>query len=100
MPEILSDNGHSWLPLLDSLNVLSLPAFRAFGHHKLHRLPFLQTAEAASLNCGEMYEDILPILTGQVNIPAQSPWGTVRKRFAGEWQCFPRTIPTTYERSP
>jgi len=48
---------------LDSLNVLSLPALRAFGHVELHSLPFLQAAEAASLNGGEMHEDILAILT-------------------------------------
>src|SRR5438034_487315 len=47
----------------DGLNVLGLPALRAFGHIELHRLPFLQAAKAASLNCGEMHEDILPILT-------------------------------------
>jgi hypothetical protein len=63
MPEILSDNGHSWLPLLDSLNVLGLPAFRAFGHIELHGLPFLQAAKSASLNSGEMHEDILASLT-------------------------------------
>jgi len=62
MPGILSDNGHScWHS--DSLNVLSLPALRAFGHVELHCLPFLQAAKATSLDCGEMHEDILPILT-------------------------------------
>ena len=44
---------------LDCLNVLSLPALLAFGHIELHPLPFLQAAEAASLNSGEMHEDIL-----------------------------------------
>jgi hypothetical protein len=29
---------------LDCLNVLSLPALRAFGHFELYRLPFLQSA--------------------------------------------------------
>jgi len=48
---------------LDSLNVLSLPAFRAFGHLELNGLPFLQAAKAACLNRGEMHEDILTILT-------------------------------------
>src|SRR6266576_5214827 len=48
---------------LDRLNVLGLPALWAFGHLELHRLSFLQAAKAASLNSGEMYEDILPSLT-------------------------------------
>src|ERR1700737_3091500 len=48
---------------LDSLNVLSLPALWAFGYVELHGLPFLQAAKAASLNGGEMHEDILPSLT-------------------------------------
>src|SRR5437762_13456620 len=61
MPEILSDNGHSCH--LDGLNVRCLPALRALGHLELHLLTFLQAAKAASLNCGEMHEDILPILT-------------------------------------
>ena len=47
---------------LDSLNVLSLPALRAFGHLELHSLPFLQAAKPASLNSGEMHEDVLAIL--------------------------------------
>src|SRR6202521_1639933 len=48
---------------LDRLNVLSLPALRAFGHVELHRLPFLQAFEAACLNSGEMHENILASLT-------------------------------------
>src|SRR5229473_2248915 len=48
---------------LDCLNVLGLPALWAFGHVELHGLPFLQAAKAASLNSGEMHEDILAILT-------------------------------------
>ena len=47
---------------LDGLNVLSLPALRAFGHLELHGLPFLQAAKAASLNSGKMHEDVLAIL--------------------------------------
>ena len=47
---------------LDCLNVLGLPAFRAFGYLKLHSLPFLQTAKAACLNSGEMHEDIFSSL--------------------------------------
>ena len=63
MPEIPSEDGHPYGCYLDSLNVLSLPALPAFGHIELHRLPFLQAAEAASLNGREMYKYILPILT-------------------------------------
>jgi hypothetical protein len=62
MPEVLSDDGHSWYHL-DCLNVLSLPALRALGHLELHRLPFLQAAKPTGLNGGEMHEHILPILT-------------------------------------
>ena len=62
MSEILSGNRHS-CGHLDSLNVLSLPALWPLGHVELYRLPFLQAAEASSLNSGEMHEDILPILT-------------------------------------
>ena len=47
---------------LDCLNVLSLPALLALGHVELHPLPFLQAAEAASLNCREMHEDIFSSL--------------------------------------
>src|SRR5712692_7475488 len=61
MPEILSNRAPSCR--LDSLNVLSLPALRAFGHLELHGLPFLQAAKAACLNSGEMHEDVLAILT-------------------------------------
>jgi len=63
MPEILWITGTLDLPLLESLNVLSLPAFRAFGYIELHRLPFLQALEAACLNSGEMHENILASLT-------------------------------------
>src|SRR6266566_5045546 len=59
MLEILSDNGHSCLPL-NPPNVLGLPALRALGHLELHLLTFLQAAKAASLNCGEMHEDQKP----------------------------------------
>jgi hypothetical protein len=61
MPDILSDNGHSCLPL-DSLNVLSLPALWAFGDVELHGLAFLQAAEAARLNRRKVHKDILAIL--------------------------------------
>ncbi len=48
---------------LDSLNILSLPALRAFGHLELHGLPFLQAAKAARLNSREMHEHIAATLT-------------------------------------
>src|SRR6266480_2240763 len=67
MPEILSDNGHCCCHL-DSLNVLSLPTLWSLGHFELHRLPFLQAAKTTSLNCREMHEDILPILTADETI--------------------------------
>jgi hypothetical protein len=62
MPGILSNNGY-FCCHSDSLNVLGLPALRAFNHVELHGLPFLQAAKAASLNSGEMHEDILATLT-------------------------------------
>jgi hypothetical protein len=62
MPEILPDNGQALLIRhLHSLNVLSLPALRAFGHVELHDLPFLQAAKAARLNGGEMHKNIFAI---------------------------------------
>src|ERR1700690_1490755 len=48
---------------LDRGNVLRLPAFGAFGHVELHGLAFLQALEAASLNSGEMHENVFAILT-------------------------------------
>jgi hypothetical protein len=39
-----------------------LPALRAFGHVKIHRLPFLQALEAAGLDRREMHKDILTVL--------------------------------------
>src|SRR6266852_3736397 len=67
MPGILANLGHlvvakSVVPL-DSGNVLRLPAFGAFGHVELHGLAFLQALEAASLNRGEMHENVFAILT-------------------------------------
>ncbi len=53
---------------LDSLNVLSLPALGAFGHVELDGLAFLQAAEAAGLNRGEMHEDVFAILAADETI--------------------------------
>src|SRR5438876_12257826 len=61
MPEILSTNGAPCH--LVGLNVRRLPALRTLGHLELHLLTCLQAAKAASLNCGEMHEHILPIFT-------------------------------------
>jgi hypothetical protein len=58
MPGILSDNGHLGC-CLDRLNVLSLPTLLTLGYVELHFLPFLQAAEAARLNSGEVHEDII-----------------------------------------
>src|SRR6516165_6382129 len=62
--------GHCWPPscglfakrFLDALDVLCLPALRAFHNVELHLLTFLEAAEAAGLNGGEMHEDILAVL--------------------------------------
>src|SRR5271170_3133219 len=53
---------------LDSGNVLRLPAFGAFRHVELHGLAFLQALEAASLNRGEMHENVFAILTADKTI--------------------------------
>src|SRR5712692_1325136 len=53
---------------LDSSNVLRLPALGALGHVELHGLAFLQALEAASLNSGEMHENVLAILTADETI--------------------------------
>ena len=54
--------------VLDALDVLSLPALGAFDHVKLNLLTFLQTAESASLDGGEMHEDILAILAANESV--------------------------------
>src|ERR1035437_846450 len=48
---------------LDGGNVLRLPALGALGHVELHGLAFLQALEAASLNRGEVHENVFAILT-------------------------------------
>lgn len=52
-------------PDLDGLNVLSLPAFGAFGHVELDLLAFLQRTEAVRLDGGVMDEDVLAVFTAQ-----------------------------------
>ena len=64
MPKILSDNGHS-VATLDSLNVLSLQALRAFDHVELHGLALLQASESARLNRREMHKNIFAGLTAE-----------------------------------
>ncbi len=56
--EVLREN-------LEDLNVLSLPALGALHHVELHRLAFLQTAEAIGLNRGVVDENILAIRAAQ-----------------------------------
>jgi hypothetical protein len=53
---------------LGALDVLCLPALGAFDHVKLHLLTFLEAAESAGLDSGEMHEDILAILTADESI--------------------------------
>ena len=68
--------GHCWPPslrivceaVLDALDVLCLPALGAFDHVELHLLTFLEAAESACLNGGEMYEDILAVLAADETI--------------------------------
>jgi hypothetical protein len=54
------------------LDVLRLPALGALGHVKLHGLAFLQAAEAASLNRGEMHENVFAILSADKAIALAS----------------------------
>src|SRR5689334_18199120 len=49
---------------LEHLHVLCLPALGTFDDGELHRLSFLQAAETVGLNCREMDENVLTILTG------------------------------------
>jgi hypothetical protein len=53
---------------LDALDVLSLPALGAFDHVELDLLTFLEAAESAGLNGGEMYEYILAVLAADKSI--------------------------------
>ena len=53
---------------LDALDVFGLPALGAFDHVKLHLLTFLQAAETAGLNGGEMHEDILAVLAADKTV--------------------------------
>src|SRR5215471_4151727 len=68
--------GHFWPPLsafscgsgLGSLDVLCLPALGAFDYVELHLLSFLEAAETAGLDGGEMHEDILAILAADKTV--------------------------------
>src|SRR5262249_14389618 len=53
---------------LQSLHVLRLPALGAFHDVELYLLTFLQAAESARLDGGEMHEDIFAILTADESI--------------------------------
>ena len=50
-------------PILENLNVLSLPALGSLGDVELHRLAFLEASEATGLDGGEMHENVFAILT-------------------------------------
>ena len=54
--------------VLDALDVLCLPALGAFDHVELNLLSFLQAAESAGLNGGEMYEYIFTVLAADETI--------------------------------
>jgi hypothetical protein len=54
--------------VLDTLDVFCLPALGAFDHVKLNLLTFLQAAEAAGLNGGEMHEYVLAVLAADESI--------------------------------
>ncbi len=48
---------------LQGANVLSLPALLSFGHSEFNRLTLLKAAIAIRLDCGEVDENVLSILT-------------------------------------
>ena len=54
--------------VLDRLDVLCLPALRAFYNVELNLLTFLQTAEAVGLNGGEVNENVLAVLAADETI--------------------------------
>src|SRR5215469_9227909 len=55
-----------WLKLqnsiLESAHVFCLPTLLASGHSEFNRLAFLQAAISIRLYCGEMHENIFPVL--------------------------------------
>jgi hypothetical protein len=53
---------------LCGLYVLRLPALGALDYVELHLLTLLQTAKAAGLNGGEMYEYILTVLAADKTV--------------------------------
>jgi len=53
---------------LHRLDVLGLPALRTLDYVELHLLAFLQAAESAGLNRGEVYEYILAVLAADKSI--------------------------------
>jgi len=55
--------------VLDAFDVLCLPALRAFHYVELYLLTFLEAAESAGLNGGEMYEYILTVLAADETVP-------------------------------
>ena len=54
--------------LLDGLDVLGLPPFRAFNYVELDLLTFLQAAESSRLDGREVYEYILAVLAADKTI--------------------------------
>jgi hypothetical protein len=83
MPEILSDDGHSWLPFRQperSQPASPLP----FGYVELHGLPFLQAAKTASLDRREMHEDILPTLAADKAVA----FGIVKPLYCSLFHCL------------
>ena len=53
---------------LDRLDVLGLPALRAFDYIELHLLTFLEAAESGCLDGGEVNEHILTVLAADESI--------------------------------
>ena len=53
---------------LDRLDVLGLPALRAFDNVELHLLTFLEAAESGCLDGGEVNEHILTVLAADESI--------------------------------
>src|ERR1700747_3261016 len=53
---------------LCTLHVLGLPALGAFDHVKLHLLTFLEAAETARLNGGEVHKYVLAVLAADKTV--------------------------------
>jgi hypothetical protein len=69
--------------LLESLNVLCLPALGAFDDIELNALAFLERTEAVRLDCTVMHEDIVAIFTADKS----EAFGIVKPFYCSLFHC-------------